>query len=38
MLLMRKFGMRMHERDGVGDRRPLRRHGGDDIRVADRHT
>jgi hypothetical protein len=29
--------MPMHERDGVGDSRPLRPHSGDEIRVADGH-
>jgi uncharacterized protein len=30
--------MRVHERDGVGDRHPLRRDGGDDLHVGNGHA
>jgi len=38
VLLVRELGMRVHERDGVGDRRPLRRYGDDELRVGDGHA
>ena len=38
VLLVRQLGMRVHERDGVCDRRPLRRDGGDELRVGNGHA
>ena len=38
VLLVRELGMRVHERNGVGDRRPLRRDGGDELRVGNGHA
>ena len=38
MLLMREFGMRVHECGGVGDRHPLCRDGGDELGVGNRHA
>jgi len=38
VLLVREFGMSVHERDGAGHRRPLRHDGGDDLRIRDGHA
>ena len=37
VLLVRELGMRVHERDRLGDRRALRRDGGDHLGVVDAH-